>query len=192
MNKHALTCEEAARLFESLLDGEIKAADEEALRAHITGCPACRAMYALDLALIKSIHDAPDMVFESLSGEVTGRLRTRARRSWVLRWGFAVTAICVAGAISARFGSGIYEVLLSLFTGSFRTSPTYLALTKVAGLAVDFAGMIRSLVFSGTAPGGLGSYAPQVAVLTLLAGALSIFMMYAMGRWLGKPMEVKS
>jgi anti-sigma factor RsiW len=192
VSKNGLTCEETAKLFEALVDGDLKGRDEEALRTHVAGCEACRAKYALDLALIASIRTAPTEAFESVAGDVMGRVKVRGRRSWALRWGAVVTAICMVGFVTGRFGSGIYDVALSLLTGSFKTSATYLALSKVAGLAVDFAVGIRSMLLSGAAPGGLDSYVPQAAALTLMAGALVIFMMYAMGRWLGKPMEVNS
>ena len=192
MHKNDFTCGEMESLFESLVDGDLRPRDEEALRVHVAACPACRAKYALDLALIESLRSAPWTAFESVAAEVVGKVSARGRRRWALRWGVAVSVICVLGFLTAQFGSRIYQPILSLVTGSFRTSPTYLALSKVAGLLVDFAAGIRSMVLSGSTPGGLGSYAPQAALLTLIAGALVIFMMYGMGRWLSKPMEVNS
>jgi hypothetical protein len=192
LDRNGLKCEEVEGLFERLLDGMLALRDEEALKAHLAVCPACRRKYALDLALIRSIRSAPAEAFESVAGEVMDRVGVRERRRWALRWGVTVAVISGIALATGRFGSGIYEVLLSLFSGSFRTSSTYLALSKVAGLAVDFAVGLKNMVLSGHMPGGLGSYAPQMAILALLTGALVIFMMYAMGKWLGKPMEVKS
>jgi anti-sigma factor RsiW len=185
-------CEEIARLFERLVDSDIRPRDEKALRAHLAGCPACRARYALDLALIESIRTAPREAFESVAGEVAKGVRRQGRRRWVLRWGGAVAVIYVLGFLTGRFSSGIYGALRSLLTGSFRTSPAFLALSKVGGLIVEFAMNIKAMILSGTVPGGLDSYGPQVALLSLMAGALVVFMMYAMGRWLGKPTEVNS
>jgi len=192
LRKHDFTCGEMENLFECLVDGDLRPRDEEALRVHVAACPACRAKYALDLTLIESIRSAPRVALESVAGEVVGRVSARGTRRWALRWGAAVSAICLLGFLTVQFGSRIYQPILSLVTGSFRTSPAYLALSKVAGLAVEFAAGIRSMVLSGSTPGGLASYAPQAALLTLLAGALVIFMMYGMGRWLSKPMEVNS
>ena len=74
MKGNGLTCGEVRRIFEDLLDGALGSRDEEALRAHLAACPACRAEYALDLALIRSIRTAPDRAFESVTGEVMGRV----------------------------------------------------------------------------------------------------------------------
>jgi anti-sigma factor RsiW len=192
LDKNGITCGGVERLFESLADGALGSRDEGVLKAHLAHCAACRAKYALDMALIQSIRTAPDEAFVSVAGEVMGRVKVRERRRWLLRWGVTVAAISMVALATGRFGSGIYEAALSLLTGSFKTSPTYLALSKVAGLAVDFAATLKTMILSGHMPGGLGSYAPQMAMLALLTGALVIFMMYAMGRWLGKPMEVNS
>ena len=50
----------------------------------------------------------------------------------------------------------------------------------------------KSIVFDSALGSGALSYAPQVAMGTLMAGVLVIFMMYGMGIWLGKPREVRS
>jgi anti-sigma factor RsiW len=192
LDKKELTCIEAERLFESLLDGALGSQEEKALRAHTAACAACRAQYALDLALIQSVRTSPDEAFESVAGEVMGRVKVRGQRRWALRWGVAVAVVSLAVLLVGRFGRDVYEFGLSLVTGSFKTSPAYLALSKVGGLAVDFAVGIKNLVLSGTAPAGLEAYAPEAAMLTLLTGAFVIMMMYAMGRWLRKPMEVNS
>jgi hypothetical protein len=191
LDKRKLTCDEMEGLFETFLDGA-PGADEEVLRAHLATCAACRAKYALDLALIQSIHTAPDVAFESVAAGVADRVKVWGRSRWALRWGMAVAAIAMAGILTARFGTGIYEVVFSLLTGRFKTSPAFLALDKVAGLAKEFAGALKTMIVSGTMPGGLGSYAHEAMLATLLTGGLVIFMMYAMGRWLRKPMEVNS
>jgi anti-sigma factor RsiW len=190
--RNDFTCEKAQGLFERFLDGELSREDEEALRAHVAGCPACRPKYALDLALIQSIRTAPDGAFESVAGEVAARVRVRGRRRWALRWGTVVAAICLLTLLTVQFGAGIYRAAQSVLTGSFRTSPTYLALSKLAGLAVEFGAGLKAMILSGAAPGGVDSYAPQVALFILAAGAVVILMMYGMGRWLAKPTEVNS
>lgn len=192
MDKRNLECEEAARLFDRLLEGDLDPGEEEILRAHVAACPVCGALYALDLALIESIKTAPEEAFQSVAGAVVGRVRVRERRRWALRWGAVVAAVCLVAIVTWQGGARLSEPLLSLLTGSFKASPTYLALSKVGGLIVDFALALRSMVLSGNAPGGLGSYAPQVALLTLAAGVVVLFMMYGLQRWLRKPMEVNS
>jgi anti-sigma factor RsiW len=179
LDKRKLTCDEMEGLFETFLDGA-PGADEEVLRAHLATCAACRTKYALDLALIECIHTAPDVAFESVAAGVADRVKVWGRSRWALRWGMAVAAI------------GFYEVVFSLLTGRFKRSPAFLALNKVAGLAKEFAAALKTMIVSGTMPGGLGSYAHEALLATLLTGGLVIFMMYAMGRWLRKPMEVNS
>jgi anti-sigma factor RsiW len=192
LDKRNLECDEAGRFFERLMEGDLGLGEEEILRAHIEACPACGARYALDLALVESIKAAPADAFQSVAGAVVGRVRVRERRRWALRWGGVVAAVCLVALATWQSGVRVSEPLLSLLTGSFKASPTYLALSKVGGLVFDAAMALRSMVLSGTAPAGLGSYAPQMALLALAAGSVAVFMMYGMQRWLRKPMEVKS
>jgi anti-sigma factor RsiW len=187
-----LTCEDAARLFDRLVEGGLGLDEEEVLKAHLAGCPACRAEYALDLALMESIRSAPEAAFESVAGAVTAQVRVRERRVWALRWGVAVAAVCAIAIATWQLGARISEPLLALLTGSFKSSPTYLALSKIGGLIMDCAGALKNMMVSGTMPGGLGSYAPQAAALVLIAAALALIMMYGMEKWLRKPVEVNS
>jgi hypothetical protein len=192
LDRNALTCEEAARLFDRLVEGDVGLAEEKVLRVHLAACGGCRSKFALDLALMDSIRTAPEGAFESVAVAVVGDLRSRARRRWALGWGTVVATICALWFATGHFGLGIRDAALSLITGSFKTSPAYIALSKVAGLLVDCANALRGMALGGTLPRDLGAYAPQAALVAIAAGVLVILLMYAMGRWLGKPMEVNS
>jgi hypothetical protein len=192
LDKNNFTCEEATRLFDRLVDGDLGLGEEEVFKAHLATCAGCRARYALDLALIDSIRTAPEEALESVADIVVSGVAERGRRRWWLRWGVAVGAISALWLATGRFGSGVFDVAVSLLTGNFRKSPAYLALAKVAGITIDCGNTVRAMVLSGTLPRDLEAYAPQVALVALTAGALVILMMYGMGRWLGKPMEVNS
>jgi len=102
LDTHGFTCEAMARLFERLVDGDLEARDEEALRAHVEGCRACRAKYALDLALIASIRTAPQEAFVSVAGTVVAGVRVKGRRRWVLGWGATVAAVSVLALATGR------------------------------------------------------------------------------------------
>jgi anti-sigma factor RsiW len=192
LNGKAYTCREVEGLFEAFLDGALESREEEAMRAHVAACPACGARYALDLALVQTIRTAPEEALESVAGEVVGRIKVRRRRRLALRWGAAAAFVFWGALLVVRFGSDIYELGLSLVTGSYRTSSAYLALSKVAGLAMNFATGIKNVILSGRAPAGLEFYAPEAAVVALMTGTFVILMMYGIGRWLAKPMEVNS
>jgi predicted anti-sigma-YlaC factor YlaD len=187
-----LSCDEVARLFQGLLEEGLKGWQEEVLRAHLDSCPACRAKYALDLALIETIRTAPREAYESVAGEVVRKVRVTERRRWAVRWGAVVAAVCSVALLTVQFAPGIRQALLGLLTGGFKTSPTYLALSKVAGVVVDLAAGLKPMIFGGTLPGGISSYGPQMAMLILATGAIVLLMMYGMGIWLGKPREVRS
>jgi anti-sigma factor RsiW len=186
------TCEEVKRLFERLIDGEIDAAAEQALKGHLASCEACRDLYALDLALIGSIRTSPEIAFESVASEVVGRVRARERKVSLARWGALVGAVWAIGFLTDVFGSSVYERLLGLFTGGLGSSPVFAALSRIAGVLIKLLEIAKSIAFGGALGSGVGAYAPQIAMLIIAAGALVIFMMYGMGVWLRKPREVRS
>ena len=192
MERRNPTCEEVRQLFERLIDGEVDAAAWEVLEGHLASCEACRDLYALDLALIGSIRTSPEMAFESVAGEVVGRVRARERRVLLARWGTLVGAVCGIGFLTVVFGSDAYERLLGLFTGGLASSPVFAASSRIAGVLIKLLEIAKSIAFGGALGSGIGAYAPQIAMLILAAGALVIFMMYGMGVWLRKPMEVRS
>jgi hypothetical protein len=187
-------CEAIAGLMEGFLDGDLGRADEERVRTHLEACPACRARYALDLALVVTIRNAPEEAFEfeSVAGAVSTRVRARERRSWALRWGVVVAAVTLIGLGTRYIEAGFREPLISLLRGGLRQTSTYIAFTKLMEVARDLAGALKSAFLTGGLPGGLGSYAPLAALIISAAGALVILMMYGMGRWLNKPTGVNS
>jgi anti-sigma factor RsiW len=192
LEKHDLTCEEAAGYFDRLLEGDLAPGDEEILRAHLAVCKVCRAQYALDLTLISSIGTAPREAFESVAGAVAGRIRTRERRGWVFRWGAVVAAVSAIAYATWQVGEHLSEPVQGLLSGGLKSSPTYLALSKITDLVIGSVRGLGTKIVAGRIPGGLEAYAPQVALVVLITGAIVLFMMYGMGRWLKKPVEVNS
>lgn len=201
MEPRDTACERVSRVFERLIDGDLTQGDPDiveisaeikALKDHLASCGACRALYALDLALIESIRTAPPVAFESVAGEVVREVRSRERRSLVFRWAPVVGVASWIGMIGAVYGRSILVRLLGLLTGGLETGPVLEGLGRAAGAALKLLDVAKSVVFESALGSGASSYAPQVAMGILFAGALVIFMMYGMGIWLGKPREVRS
>jgi len=185
------------KAFERLIDGDLTQGDPDivelkALKDHLASCDACRALYALDLALIESIRTAPAVAFESVAGEVVREVRAKERRGLVLRWAPVVGVASWIGMIAVVYGRGVMERLIGLLTGGVESSPVLEGLSRAAGATLKVLDVTRSIVFDSALGSGALSYAPQVAMGTLMAGVLVIFMMYGMGIWLGKPREVRS
>jgi predicted anti-sigma-YlaC factor YlaD len=194
-------CERVARAFERLIDGDLTQGDPDiveisreitALKEHLAACETCRALYALDLALIESIRTAPAVAFESVAEEVVREVRAKERRSLLLRWAPVVGVASWIGMIAALYGRSILERLLGLLAGGAESSPVLEGLSRAAGAALKLLGVAKSVVFDGALVSEASAYAPELAMGVVMAGALVIFMMYGMGIWLGKPREVRS
>ncbi len=190
-------CERVGKAFERLIDGDLAQGDPDVvelkvLKDHLVSCEACRALYALDLALIESIRTAPAVAFESVAGEVVREIRAKERRSLVFRWAPVIGVASWVGMIAVVYGRGILERLIGLLTGGLGSSPVLGGLSRVAGVGLKLLDIAKSLAFDSALGSGALAYAPQVAMGILMAGVLAIFMMYGMGIWLGKPREVRS
>jgi anti-sigma factor RsiW len=194
-------CERVSQVFERLLDGDLTQGDPDiveisaeigALKEHLASCEACRALYALDLALIESIRTAPAVAFESVAADVVRQVRARERRSILLRWAPVVGVASWIGMIAALYGRSIMERLIGLLTGGLESSPVLEGLSRAAGAVLKLLDVTKTIVFDSALGSGASSYVPQVTLGILAAGALVIFMMYGMGIWLGKPREVRS
>ncbi len=194
-------CERVGKAFERLIDGDLTQGDPDvveikaelkALKDHLASCEACRALYALDLALIESIRTAPAVAFESVAGKVVREVRAKERRSLVLRWAPVIGVASWVGMIAVVYGRGILECFIGLLTGGLQSSPVLGGLSRVAGVGLKLLDITKSLVFDSALGSRASAYAPQVAMGILMAGVLAIIMMYGMGIWLGKPREVKS
>ena len=197
MNPRDSACERVGKAFERLIDGDLTQGDPDivelnALKDHLVSCDACRALYALDLALIETIRTAPPVAFESVAAEAVREVRGKERRALVLRWAPVVGVASWIGMIAVVYGRGIMERLLGLLTGGLGSSPLLTGLGRAASATLKLLDVTKSIVFDSALGSGALSYAPQVAMGTLMAGVLVIFMMYGMGIWLGKPREVRS
>ncbi|MFC1799930.1 hypothetical protein ACFL2Z_03360 [Candidatus Eisenbacteria bacterium] len=197
MNPRDPACGRVAEAFDRLINGDLTQGDPDiveinALKDHLASCEACRALYALDLALIESIRTAPAVAFESVAGEVVREVRAKERRSLMLRWAPVVGVASWIGMIAVVYGRGILERVIGLLTGGLGSSPLLEGLTRAAGAILKLLEVAKSITVDGALGSGASSYAPQLAMGTLMAGVLVIFMMYGMGIWLGKPREVRS
>jgi anti-sigma factor RsiW len=180
-------CRETEALFERALDGEASAEEIQAIKAHAASCSSCREVYALDLALIEAIKARPDEAFESVAASAVRDARAQSRMRLLVRWGAVVGMIVVATGASARFGLGAIQLALSWFG----REGADLAARKV--LAVLNAALSTVGARVGEALGLVGEgYLPAGAISMLLMVGLALFIMYLMGRWLRKPMEVRS
>ena len=104
-----LSCEEAARIAEALIDGEVDRERERLLRAHMASCGACNEAYAFDLALVRGMRDIPEAAFVSVSGAVMDRLAARRRRVTAVRWAIVLAAVTGAFVILNAFGSALFR-----------------------------------------------------------------------------------
>jgi predicted anti-sigma-YlaC factor YlaD len=196
-----LACERVGRVFELLIEGDLTQGDPDivevsaeidAMKEHLASCEACRALYALDLALIESIRTAPAVAFESVATDVVREVRAKERRSFVLRWAPVVGVASWIGMIAVVYGRGILERLIGLLTGGLESSPVLEGLVRATGAVVKLLDVGKTVLFDSALGSGASSYMPQVVMGIIAAGALVIFMMYGMGIWLGKPREVRS
>ncbi len=78
------------------------------------------------------------------------------------------------------------------FVDDHRADYTIVDLCRVAGVGLKLLNIAKSLAFDSALGSGAWACAPQVAMGTLMAGVLVIFMMYGMGIWLGKLREARS
>ena len=192
MEARDLSCEEVRVLAQSFLDGAFDPLDEEVLRKHLAGCPTCRAEYALDLALIKAVRTSPEEAFESVSGEVLGRVRVTERKSWLVRWGFAVGGIAGIGVLLNAFGLRVFQYVLEVMSGGLGARPELAAGSRLVSELRLLADGLRVKLFDCSVGGALCPYRALILSVVIGSAALAILMMYLMGLWLRKPREVRS
>lgn len=93
-------CEKIQEKISELIDGELSAADETEVRAHIAHCPDCAALYAAFSAVSEAASE-PEDVPETLHAAVMDRVR-RAEKALRFQRGFRrwrPAAICAAALI---------------------------------------------------------------------------------------------
>lgn len=97
-----MNCEEALELISGHLDGENTEAEEAALRAHLEGCPACRAALddygALDLALADLEAEPPAALAQGVLTRAAAE-KSAAGRRWRRYGGAALAAAAVIALV---------------------------------------------------------------------------------------------
>jgi anti-sigma factor RsiW len=184
-------CGDVERLFERVIEGEGSTGDLRALKAHMEGCTRCREAYALDLALMEAIKNAPEPALGSVAAGAVARARRAERRSWALRWGFVVGLISACSITGFFLFPGFLDWLVGALVGGGPPAPGLDVISRVAGIA---GGLIEDAAFwvGGYARrSGLTGYAPFAAAVFYGVIGLVIIMMYGLGIWLRKPVEVK-
>ena len=187
-----LSCEQAARIAEAMIDGAVDREAERALREHLKSCPACAEAYAFDIALVRAVREIPEEAFVSVSGAVMERLAAKRRRATLILWGIVVAAITGVIITLNAFGIRVFEYIVRMISGFGSSSPVVIAGSK--GLLI-----LKSLlsVFSGTVlqtvmGESFATYRLQgVAVLAVLLTFI-IALIYAMSVWLRQPKGVRS
>lgn len=99
-----MNCQEARRLIEEQLDGEISEKNAGRLREHIDSCSACAAELALSVAMDRALSDsgvvrAPARLDASVAHEIVRRAALRRRAE-----SLAVVSACVAAGAAAAYG----------------------------------------------------------------------------------------
>ncbi len=104
-----MKCNEALLLMDSLLDGEATAREEQLLRFHVNGCPACRRAMMLNRSISENINnleepeppaDLMDMVFRRLaSGNYDQSPVTNKKRSRLPVWRIAAVVPFAAALV---------------------------------------------------------------------------------------------
>jgi hypothetical protein len=99
-----MNCQDARRLIEEQLDGEISESDRALLREHVSSCDACGGEIALELALDRVLSDsslvrAPARLDVSVAHEIVHRAAVRRRME-----SMGLVSACVAAGASAAYG----------------------------------------------------------------------------------------
>lgn len=104
-----MSCEAARRLIQGKLDGDLLLAEEEALRAHLSGCEACARDAAALEGVVAALETLPPMPApEALLSRLKPELDRLSRRPKAWRWAVpgAIAAGLVAALSLAQFQAG--------------------------------------------------------------------------------------
>jgi hypothetical protein len=187
-----LTCDEAARIAEALIDGEVDRDQERLLRAHMASCSECNEAYAFDLALVKGMRSIPEAAFVSVSGAVLEELAAKRRRVVMVRWGIVVAAITgVIFALNA-FGIRVFEYIVRLISSFGSSSPVVVAGSKGLLILKSLANVFGGTVLESFMGESFAVYRVQGAAILAGLFAFIIVLIYAMSLWLRQPRGVRS
>jgi anti-sigma factor RsiW len=108
---------EAEELFSPYVDRELPPAEEAALRAHLAGCPSCRAAWAAFSRAVGLARDLPpERPPAGFARRVLGRVRARRRAGGVSRnvllLGQQVTVEAIVPVLVAVFAALVVLYLL--------------------------------------------------------------------------------
>jgi hypothetical protein len=187
-----LSCEEAARIAEALIDGEVDREREQALRAHMASCRACNEAYAFDLALVRGIRDIPEAAFVSVSGAVMEKMAARRRRVTAVRW--AIVLAAVTGVIVAlnAFGIRVFEYVVRLISSFGSSSPVMVAGSKGVLILKSLANVLGGTVLGSFMGESFAVYRIQGAAILAALFIFILVLIYAMSAWLRQPKGVRS
>ncbi len=187
-----LTCDDAARIAEALIEGEVDRGRERALRAHMASCAACNEAYAFDLALVRGMRDIPEAAFVSVSGAVIAKMAARRRRQTVIRWGIVLAAITGGIVALDAFGIRVFEYIVRLISGFGSSSPVMVAGSKGLLILKSLANVLGGTVLGSFTGESFAVYRVQGAAILAALFAFIIVLIYAMSVWLRQPKGVRS
>lgn len=194
MDENKAACERVEEVITRILDGErLDASGRQEALEHLEACGACRRRYALDLALVSAISDAPEIPHTSVAADAVRIARARLKRISILRWGAVVGAVCGVLAVTNAFGYKVFDFVLDLLLGG-RASTEVAAGSKVLSLIVGLAGTARGLLVGGLRSllgGRAAAYRLDIMLAIIGIGLMVILMMYAMELWLRRPRGVR-
>ncbi len=187
-----LTCDEAARIAEALIEGEVDRERERALRQHMASCAACNEAYAFDLALVKGMRDIPEAAFVSVSGAVMEKVAARRRRLTAVRWGIVLAAITGVIVTLDAFGIRVFEYAVRLISGFGSSSPVMVAGSKGMLILKSLSNVLGGTVLGSVMGESFAVYRVQGAAILAALFAFIIVLIYAMSVWLRQPKGVRS
>jgi hypothetical protein len=187
-----LTCDDAARIAEALIEGEVDRERERLLRTHMASCEACNEAYAFDLALVRGMRSIPEAAFVSVSGAVIEELAAKRRRVVLVRWGIVVAA--VTGVIIGlnAFGIKVFEYIVRLISSFGSSSPVVVAGSKGLLILKSLANVFGGTVLESFMGESFAVYRVQGAAILAGLFAFIIVLIYAMSLWLRQPKGVRS
>ena len=187
-----LTCDEAARIAEALIDGEVDSGRERALREHMASCPGCNEAYAFDLALVRGMRDIPEAAFVSVSGAVMEKMAAKRRRITAIRWGLVLAAVTGVIVILNAFGIRVFEYIVRLISSFGSSSPVAVAGSKAVLILKSLTNVLGGTVLGSVMGESFAAYRVQGAAILAALFVFILVLIYAMSVWLRQPKGVRS